>query len=56
MVTTYSLIKLPPVTPVAFNTTLIPHYVLSSQNIPHYQSLEHIRALYTVLVRFGIKK
>lgn len=56
MVSTYSLIKLPPVMPVAFNTTLIPHYVLSSQNIPHYQSLEHIRASYAGLERFNIKK
>lgn len=56
MVSTYGLIKLPPVMPVAFNTTLIPHYVLSSQNIPHHQSLEHIHASYTRLVSFGIKK
>lgn len=41
-----------PVMPVAFSTTLIPHYVLSSPNIPHYQSLEHICALYTALARF----
>lgn len=56
MVSTYSFIKLPPVMLVAFDTTLIPHYVLSPQNIPHYQSLEHICALYSGLLRFGIKK